>query len=247
MSALRYRTTSLTHEGRQRPRNEDAVLVHPSGRLWAVADGMGGHKDGRFASETAVAELSACRLTGDADADTQAITHALFAANRTIRARADAAGATIGTTVAALYAGDGPLVCFWIGDSRVYRVRGGIARQLTTDHTHLNDLIAAGKIAPGEGRTHPMRHVLTRALGVDGVPRIDTLAVDVELEDIFVLCSDGLTAVVGDDEIGRLAGGGSILRASERLLDLSLERGAPDNVSVIVVLCDEITKVEAAP
>ncbi len=227
MKPLRYRASSLSHEGRQRPRNEDSVLVHPSGALWAVADGMGGHRHGDFASQTAVAELARIQISGDVETDAERILRAVWSANREIFQRSERERATVGTTLAALYAFEGRCVCFWVGDSRIYRIRDGAIQRLTDDHTHLRYLIESGQIGPEQAKTHPMRHVLARALGAERQVRVETKLHDVEPDDVYVICSDGLTVVVPDDEILRAVVGGPIGGASERLVELSLSRARP--------------------
>ncbi|MBL9009714.1 MAG: serine/threonine-protein phosphatase [Alphaproteobacteria bacterium] len=247
MRNLKFRTTHETHPGLRRRENEDAVAIHESGHFWAVADGMGGHLHGRFASDTVTRRLSEIVTTGVFAEDVSEVQRAVNAANRIVYDRARMQGVTIGTTLAALYTDGAQAVCFWVGDSRVYRFRDGVLEQLTRDHTQVRHLLDTRQISGEEAKNHPMGHVLTRAIGVDEVVRLDMRAVDVEPDDIFLICSDGLTACAEEFDIVaalREAGG---LRACTRLLDLCLERGAPDNVSIISVICDEVTAVEDVP
>ncbi|MFO1235961.1 MAG: protein phosphatase 2C domain-containing protein [Alphaproteobacteria bacterium] len=247
MRNLKFRTTHETHPGLRRRENEDSVVIHQGGHLWAVADGMGGHLHGRFASDTVTRGLSYVTTTGVFADDVSEVQRAVNAANRIVYDRATMQGVTIGTTLAALYTDGVQAVVFWVGDSRVYRFRDGALEQLTRDHTQVRHLLDTRQITGEEARNHPMGHVLTRAIGVDPIVRIDMRAIDVEPDDIFLLCSDGLTACAEEGDIVaalRDAGG---LRACTQLLDLCLERGAPDNVSIISVICDEVTAVEDAP
>mgnify|MGYP000908304123 FL=1 len=243
MRNLKFRTTHETHPGLRRRENEDSVVIHQGGHLWAVADGMGGHLHGRFASDTVTRGLSYVTTTGVFADDVSEVQRAVNAANRIVYDRATMQGVTIGTTLAALYTDGVQAVVFWVGDSRVYRFRDGALEQLTRDHTQVRHLLDTRQITGEEARNHPMGHVLTRAIGVDPIVRIDMRAIDVEPDDIFLLCSDGLTACAEEGDIVaalRDAGG---LRACTQLLDLCLERGAPDNVSIISVICDEVTAV----
>lgn len=244
MKNLQFRTTHETHPGLRRRENEDSVSIHPSGRLWVVADGMGGHRHGRFASDAVTSNLSQVYLTGAFDEDVSQIHRAIVAANSLVYQRSSVEGATIGTTVAALYADGAQAVCFWIGDSRVYLFRDNELQQLTRDHTQVRHLLDTSQITLDEAKHHPMGHVLTRAIGVEPRVRIDLKAVDLLPDDIVLLCSDGLTACADEDDIAaalREAGG---LKACSRLLELCLQRGAPDNVTIVTVICDEVTAVE---
>lgn len=244
MKTLRFRTAHETHPGMRRSENEDSFAIHDGGSLWVVADGMGGHAHGRFASSAVARNLQSAHLGGDLQSDAAAIQTAITAANATVYARSHAENATIGTTVAALYINGGQAICFWVGDSRIYRFRDRTLQQITRDHTQVRHLIDTRQITQDEAKNHPMGHVLTRAVGVDAFPRIEQKAIDVSPEDTFLICSDGLTACASDDEIAdalRELGG---TRACADLLQLCLDRGAPDNVTIIVVVCDEVTAVE---
>lgn len=244
MRTLRFRAAQETHPGLRRRENEDSVAVHGGGHLWAVADGMGGHMHGRFASEAVARCLVNLSLAGDFDEDLHAIRRAIDAANRQVFERSTFEKATIGTTIAALYANGSRGTCLWVGDSRVYRFRDGVVEQLTRDHTQVRHLLETNQITADEAKHHPMGHVLTRAVGVDASVRVELATVDLAADDIYLLCSDGLTACASEDDIAdalREAGGA---RAGQRLVDLCLQRGAPDNVSIVIVTCDEVTAVE---
>lgn len=243
MKSQRFRTTHETHPGLRRAENEDALAVHPSAPFWAVADGMGGHQHGRFASTTVAEALDRVVFTGAQAADIAAVERAIAAANGLVFARAKAEQATIGTTLAALYVNGAEGVCLWSGDSRVYRFRDGELGLLTRDHTQVRHLIDTRQITEAEARNHPMGHVLTRAIGVDALPRVEQRRIDVQPDDIFLLCSDGLTTCATDDEIAAAIRQVGPAKACGDLVQLCLRRGAPDNVSIIVVICDEVTAV----
>ena len=244
MKTLKFRTAHETDPGRRRRENEDSVAIHPGGQLWVVADGMGGHMHGRFASDAAVRNLNGAYLSGVFEDDVAEINRAITSANRQVFDRARHEGATIGTTVAVLYATGQRACCLWVGDSRIYRYRDGVLEQLTRDHTQVRHLLETNQITEAEAEHHPMGHVLTRAVGVDASVRIDVRQVDIAPEDIFLICSDGLTACANEAEIRDVVSEYGASRACARLVEICLDRGAPDNVSIITVACDEVTAVE---
>jgi serine/threonine-protein phosphatase Stp1 len=229
---------SVTHPGLVRQENEDAIALHPAGALWAVADGMGGHANGRWAALQVVAELGQTPLTGNLDADCDAIADALADANAKIVAAASASGKTIGATVVALRIVGNRFACLWAGDSRIYRLRDGRLRQLTRDHSHVEQLVEAGIITADEADKHPMANVITRAVGVAPDLALDVVEDEVAAGDSFLLCSDGLNKCLSDAEIAAIAFTHPPGEACDALLAATLKRGAPDNVSVIVVRCD---------
>ncbi|KQR84079.1 PP2C family protein-serine/threonine phosphatase [Sphingomonas sp. Leaf343] len=225
---------ALSHVGCVRTANEDSVMTHPGGTFWAVADGMGGHARGDWASQTVVARLGAVALTGNLDHDCEAVADALAAANAEVVEAGRVAGRTIGTTVAALLLAEGRAACLWVGDSRVYRLRGGTLRQMTRDHSQVDQLVAAGIIRPEEAADHPLANVVTRAIGGEPDLALDVVEDALSPGDVFLVCSDGLNKCLSDAEIaGLLAGAPS--SACDALVRAVLARGAPDNVSVVVV------------
>lgn len=244
MKTFKFRTAHETDPGRRRRENEDSVAIHPGGHLWAVADGMGGHMHGRFASDTATRNLNGAYLSGVFDDDVAEIQRAITSANRQVFDRARHEGATIGTTVAALYASGGRACCLWVGDSRIYRFQAGALEQITRDHTQVRHLLETRQITEEEAENHPMGHVLTRAVGVDPSVRIDVRSMEIQADDIFLICSDGLTACASAAEIRDTIAESGPLRACARLVELCLGRGAPDNVSIVTVACDEVTALE---
>jgi protein phosphatase len=231
-----YRTGALTHTGNVRRANEDSLLARPDIGLWAVSDGMGGHEAGAFASAAIVEALSACRQRPSAGALLRDCEDNLAAANARIRAcPAALAGATVGATVAVLLTFGEHYACLWCGDSRVYLVRDGAIRQLSRDHSEVQELVDQGALTPEEARTWPGRNVLTRAVGVFDEAETEMTEGRLESGDIFVLCSDGLTTHVNDEEILRAVMRRAALGGCQDLIDLALERGGRDNVTVIVV------------
>ena len=238
-AGFRYLVGSLTHTGLVRKENEDNIAVHPDRGLWAVADGMGGHANGRWASAQIVAELAAAPLASDLDADCDSIADALADANAKIVAAAEAAGQTIGSTVVALRIAGRRYACLWAGDSRIYRMRDGRLRQLTRDHSQVEQLVQAGIIKPEEAESHPMANVITRAVGVAPDLALDVVEDEIVSGDSFLLCSDGLSKCLSDGEIAAIVATHPPGEACDALLAATLKRGAPDNVSVIVVRCED--------
>jgi serine/threonine protein phosphatase PrpC len=247
MTRLRFRTASLSHTGLVRQANEDAYVAQEQQGVWAVADGMGGHVNGQWAS-TAVAEaLRARSLAGDFDADVSALADAIQEANERIYSTSVSQGARMGSTVAALHMNGDRFVCLWAGDSRIYLMRDGVLHRMSRDHTQVEDLVERGLLSPEEAASHPMSHVLSRAVGVEEVVDLDAVSDTALPRDVFLLCSDGLTGVVTEDEISERLAALPADVACQRLLDLVLARGAPDNVTMVAVACEETTTLTLAP
>jgi protein phosphatase len=230
-------TASLTDVGRRRASNQDAFggLVPASGaRLLIVADGMGGHAGGATASRVAVETVE--EVVGrSTDAPETTLRAALEAANRRVHEESqnDASLAGMGTTgVALLFQPDGSAWVAHVGDSRAYRLRDGRLEQLTPDHSLVAELERRGMITAEEAQVHPRRNEVLRSIGVEPEVDVDVAQVDARPGDQYLLCSDGLSGVVGDEEIAA-----ELLRAPpevavRRLVDAANERGGPDNITV---------------
>ena len=225
--------TAATDTGRKRRRNEDAYVVAPP--LFAVADGMGGAQAGEVASKLAAAALSdtdAGSLTG-----TERVTSLFQEANRRVyeRSAADPTVSGMGTTMTvALVEGD-EVVIGHVGDSRAYLLRDGRIEQLTDDHSLVAELMKSGKLSAEEAETHPQRAVITRALGTDPDVDVDAFAVHAQAGDLFLICSDGLTTMVDDEEILALLERhhGDLPRAAKALVAAANKHGGEDNVTVV--------------
>ncbi|HZL00419.1 MAG TPA: protein phosphatase 2C domain-containing protein [Caulobacteraceae bacterium] len=244
---LRLVDAARTDPGRIRAVNEDSHAARPDQGLWAVADGMGGHENGQWASRTLVGALAEAVLSGDFEADSLKVADAIHAANAVIHAEAREAGKTMGTTAAALLVRDRRFAVLWAGDSRVYLLREGVLHHLTRDHTQVQDMVDRGMLTPEEAAHHPMSHVISRAVGVEASLEVDVIVDQAAVGDVFMLCSDGLYNVVGDPLIADVLGADRPARACERLVAAALAGGAPDNVTVIAVACDPITLLTLAP
>lgn len=210
--------------------NEDAAVCGP---VWfAVADGIGGHRGGDEASAAAVDRLrSAAQPVSPSD-----VARVIDDVDRAVRDRARRIGAIgMGSTVAGLVPVGVDLVVFHVGDARCYQLLDGCLRQLTRDHSHVQELVDAGVLTPDEARRHRLRHMITRALGVDAGSRADVALVTPPVGR-FLVCSDGLTSVLEARTIGRvLTGVGAPLAAAERLVELAARAGARDDVTALVV------------
>lgn len=232
----RLRHTAATHVGLVRKLNEDSILVLPEHRIWVVSDGMGGHAGGDYASQTVVECIAAVPDLGDAGDRMRALRSAIRAAHGQIRAESQArGGVTMGATVVALMISDGHFVAFWVGDSRLYRLRDGAIEMLTADHSVVGALVAAGQMTWDEADLHPQSNAITRAVGVGDDPDPDKVHGELRPGDRFLLCSDGLSKYAGFDTLRRMLAATPIETVAERLVHLALAGGGADNVSVIVV------------
>jgi serine/threonine-protein phosphatase Stp1 len=220
-----------THVGCRRRLNEDAVLASPERRLWAVADGMGGHEAGEVASAMVVEALATC------PEGVEAVIGALTEVNARLIEMGRTGGdkRTIGSTVVGLTANSSRFTCFWAGDSRAYRLRDGALTRLTRDHSLVQELVDGGMMGEDDAETHPNSNIITRAVGVSEDLQVDTVGGDISIGDLFLLASDGLTRLVSDDELSSELRNGDIESMADSLLRLVLDREAPDNVSLILL------------
>lgn len=239
-SALRVEDLSVTHVGEVRSENEDTFLELPEAGVWLVADGMGGHANGRFASQ-AVARAVASIAVPDALVDACVeIVAAVEDANAEIHDLALESGQRMGTTFVALVLREAEFAVLWAGDSRAYLFRDGALHPLTSDHSQVQTLIDSGLLTPDEAAAHPMRHVLTRAVGAEEEIEIDAIRGHAQPNDIFLLCSDGLHGLMPEDQIAAFLARSGV-RACEELVEQCLALGAPDNVTVTLVAVHEPT------
>jgi len=233
---MRFDCASRTHVGLKRKINEDSLFADPDRGLWVVADGMGGHEAGEVASGMVIDALRALPELEDLDELARSAAEALQRVNRDLigLARSGGGGQTIGTTVVGLAIADGSFRCFWMGDSRAYRLRDGIITRISHDHSLVQNLVDAGMIKPEEAESHENANLITRAVGVSETAEVDVMSGDALSGDQFLLASDGLTRVVSDEELAVALERNSPAEAADSLLATVLERGAPDNVSLII-------------
>jgi serine/threonine-protein phosphatase Stp1 len=236
---MSFECVRRTHVGLRRKINEDSLFADPARGLGVVADGMGGHDAGEIASTMVTDALRCLPPFQDTDELAAAAVEVLHRVNRELvdLAGSDGQGKrrTIGTTVVGLGIGNGSFCCFWAGDSRAYRLRGGSIERISRDHSLVQDLVDAGMLRPEEAETHEDANLITRAVGVGEKFDVDIVRGEVELGDQFVLASDGLTRVVTDDELAAELSQGPLDQGADKLIDTVLSRGAPDNVSLIIV------------
>lgn len=234
---MSFDCVSRTHVGLKRKVNEDSVLVRTERGLWAVADGMGGHEAGDVASSMVTDALRALPIVYGLDDTVEAAVDALRRVNgeliRLARSEDDRSR-TIGTTVVGLAIADGHFRCFWVGDSRAYRIRHGQIRRLSRDHSLVQDLVDAGMLNSADAEKHESANVITRAVGVSDELEVDSSTGEAAPGDIFFLASDGITRVVEDDELLEELANGSLEAAADKLVELVLARGAPDNLSMVI-------------
>ena len=231
-------SAAVSHVGRVRSNNQDSGYA--GRRLFLVADGMGGHAGGDVASAIATRRIAEADVDYDSTIDAGAeLESALIAANRRIAETvADHAELTgMGTTVSAMLLLGDRVVISHIGDSRIYLLRSGELSQISTDHTFVQRLVDAGRITAEEAMVHPRRSVLMRVLGdVEASPEIDQMVLDTRDGDRWMLCSDGLSGVASFDEILEImSNDAGAKQVADRLVKASLDGGAPDNVTVVVV------------
>lgn len=231
-----WRAVGASDVGRVRRLNEDAWIARPELALLAVADGLGGHQKGDLASRIVVEELA--RVAPEAslaglEAEARA---ALGRAQARILGHAREAGVTIGSTVVVLLARGARAVVLWAGDSRAYRWSGGRLARLTRDHSLVEEMVARGELDPLAARHHPWRNRITRAVGTAAELRLERVAVELAPGDLVLLCSDGLTGPLAEGEIAALLARHGA-EAAGPLVEATLARGAPDNVTVVVGAC----------
>jgi PPM family protein phosphatase len=244
---------AITDVGRKRKGNEDSVFVNPESSLFVVADGMGGHAAGEVASRLAVDAVNdfIVLTSGDDEItwpfgldenmsyDGNRLKTAVRFANKKVleatRERSEYEG--MATTVAAVLVDGDTANLAHVGDSRVYLLREGVFTQLTSDHSWINEQIQSGVISADQARSHPLRNVVTRALGGKPDLQVDMQTHRMRGGDVLLLCSDGLTTMLPDDEIARVmaAHTGNIRDAARALVDAANARGGEDNITVLLL------------
>ena len=234
-----------TDVGRQRSANEDSLVVDPP--LFAVADGMGGAKAGEVASAVAVEAVEGATESGEpAEAQLASIVRQ---ANRRIYdlAVADESRRGMGTTLTLAKVHGDEVSLAHVGDSRAYRLRDGELEQLTRDHSLVAELERSGQITPEAAEHHPQRSIITRALGPEPDVEVDTYTLAGREGDVFLICSDGLTSMISDDEVGSiLRSAGSLDEAADELVRAANQSGGKDNITVILFRLGEGEAAEAA-
>jgi serine/threonine protein phosphatase PrpC len=239
-------SASLTHEGKVRTRNEDSFIVRDDAGLWSVADGMGGHEGGEWASARIVGELGRIDTGKGFEASCAAAADAVRVANEAILAEARERGKQMGSTVVTLIVDGSHYAVQWVGDSRAYLLRDSRLTQLSRDHSQVQEMVDRGLMTAEQAVGHPMGHILSRAVGVRDEVSVDQVVGEVRPGDVFLLCSDGLYGYVDESDIDGLLSREAPDRALKQLIDMTLDNGAPDNVTGITIWASEPTLLSFA-
>ncbi|MEA3410007.1 MAG: protein phosphatase 2C domain-containing protein [Pseudomonadota bacterium] len=235
-----WASASRSETGKVRQCNEDAFFDAPDLGLWVVADGMGGHAVGDYASRLIVQRIAAAPSTIDLDTLIRVSTDILLDVNRELRREAsDRDVGVIGSTVAVLLAHGRECACLWAGDSRIYQSRRGALTQLTRDHNRVEDMVAAGIMDRAVANTVPPSNEITRAVGAADTLDLECRTLKIEDGDTFLLCSDGLYGEVTETEIATELLRGTCDRSCKRLIDLVMSRDARDNITAIVAHAED--------
>ncbi len=235
------RTGSSTDTGKTRKRNEDAYLVELSEKIkkLAVADGMGGHQGGHVASRLALEIIDGFKIEEETfKADME---KAIYQANEKVmaRAKADSDLEGMGTTVTFLGINGNRGLVAHVGDSRLYLFRDGNLQRITRDHSLVEEMVRQGKLTSEEAEKHPQRNVLLQALGVEKNIEIEFYDLSLCTGDLFLLCTDGLTGLVSEEEIqNELKGNEDLQELADRLVKLANDRGGHDNITVVLCAYD---------
>ena len=251
---LRARACGLSDVGVLRSHNEDCFEIDPVNQMFVVADGMGGHSHGEIASRIAVQAIRECIATaGDGSDDSPGagpvgvgrqgdrIRKAIrFAHDRVLKAiRQDGSLHGMGTTVVGMVLENDTMAVAHVGDSRAYRLRNGRFELLTQDHTWVNEQVIAGFLTEEQARVHPLKNVVTRALGGDSEVQVDVTEWPVEVGDLFLLCSDGLTSLMNESDVKTALASNAPGEACAALVDLANENGGKDNITIQIVKVHE--------
>ncbi len=233
MSKMRY--YAITDVGKKRSLNEDGYIA--DGSIFAVADGMGGHRAGEVASITALDILRANLAKRGKEPIEQRIAGAIKQANQDIYKKAlkDLDMRGMGTTLTVAIPSDGKLYIGHVGDSRLYLLRDGKLSQLTDDHSLVAQMVQSGHLKPEEAEVHPQRSIITRAIGSEADVEVDLSVEDILPGDRFLLCTDGLNAMLSDNEIAEVLRDKEDLgEAARELISWANDRGGKDNITVVL-------------
>lgn len=233
--AISMKYAARSHQGKVRISNQDAFLAREGvSSLFAVADGMGGHRGGNVASAMAIASLNELNL--DLQPDEAAFHKAVNLANSTIWERQfnDVSLSGMGTTLTALWEGSDSLLLAHVGDSRAYCLEDGKLTQVTTDHSLVGELLRSGAINQEMARNYPYRNIVTRAVGTDGSLITDFIWHPKRLGSRWLLCTDGLTEYADTAQIAHLMGLG-LDEGADSLMSLAMDGGARDNITLILM------------
>ena len=240
LSTWRFRSWAASHPGAVRAHNEDSFVNRPDLGLWAVADGAGGHQAGDVASQIIADALNAVRPGFSAAELLAEVRHRLAGAHNALRLEATRRGghAMLVSTIVVLLARDDYYACLWAGDSRAYLLRAGRLRQLTRDHSLVQELFDAGAISAAEAVHHPSANIITHAVGADTL-ELDKVTDRLLPGDRFLLCSDGLFKTVSEHELAGILAVEEDL-AAERFLGAALAQQAGDNITAVAIEASQL-------
>jgi len=237
ITQVRY--NARTHVGLKRPVNEDSLLALPEQKIWVVSDGMGGHAAGDYASQLITGLIATIDPNLPAAETMHALRGAIQSAHAMILTEAEARQVeVIGATVACLVLANSHFVVIWAGDSRIYRFRDGEIQMLTADHSIVATLVQSGQLTWDEAEQHPQSNAITRAVGVGEDLELDKVRGEVEPGDRFLLCSDGLTKYATFGMLEQVLAQSPLETITDRLIQIALDGGGADNITVIVVDVD---------
>ncbi|MEJ2456117.1 MAG: protein phosphatase 2C domain-containing protein [Candidatus Thiodiazotropha sp.] len=241
--SYRWWSSCRSNVGRIRQINEDAVLDMANIGLWLVADGMGGHSRGDLASKIIIESFEGLKSPASLSEFAMEVRTRLKSAHRAVKGESSRAGGRqiMGSTVVALLVFKGRWLCMWVGDSRAYLLRDHRLIQITKDHSIAQELVDLGKLGKNEMDTHPYANHITRAIGANPELVLDERSSKLHDGDVFLLCSDGLTKELSETEISNVIQSYDTDLATQELIDLSLEHGGRDNVTVALVSFEETT------
>ncbi|MBC3949934.1 PP2C family protein-serine/threonine phosphatase [Pseudomonas folii] len=236
MSRITYKSACYSHVGMVRKINEDASLELTENGLWAVADGMGGHAAGDYVSSLIVDSLRGIPVSQDLSLYTRELRSRMAEVNATVREETKTRGVSMmGSTLVLLAVRQDEGVCLWAGDSRLYRLRDGVLESISRDHSYVQDLQDSGLLSEAQARVHPRANIVTRAIGVEEGLELAMVPLQIVPGDTYLLCSDGLNKTAEDHEIRDVLGHSDPYQVVRSLIHLGLTRGAPDNITAIVV------------
>lgn len=239
---MTFKSSATTHVGMVRKVNQDSYAERTDIGVWAVADGMGGHEAGEVASATVTDSIKALQPSESIADMVSAVEQSIMAANQKLTEQAAAYDSqrVPGSTIVVLIINGNQGAIIWAGDSRIYRRRDNEVTLLTRDHSHVQDLVEQGVILESEAESHPMANVITRAVGISDPLELDSMWIDVRDDDQYLLCSDGLSRLVTNEELGSMMANKDSEEVTQSLLHTALVRGARDNVTLICVKnCDD--------
>lgn len=236
---MRVRSCAISDVGKKRQKNEDSYLINDGLRLFIVADGMGGHAGGEYASRIAITTIEEYFTKSESDQRSKPdhlLENAVKDAGSRIIAKAeeDRALRGMGTTVIAMHIHDKKAIFGHVGDSRAYLFRDGVLEQLTEDHSLVNEQVKSGLISEEEAKTHQFKNIITRSLGVTPEVEVDIVSKKLKTGDLYLLCSDGLSNLVELSEMEKELRDQESVLAAKTMVDLANKRGGDDNITVIV-------------